>query len=116
MVLWYYSGLLKSRDNASCECAYGFTSLTAQQATPHQVLNMLRSHWQIENVLHWRRDVTLGEDACQVSRGQTPAILAALNNLVLFLIDHTGSHNAAETIRTFAANPATALALIMSPI
>jgi predicted transposase YbfD/YdcC len=77
---------------------------------------MIRSHWQIENVLHWRRDVTLGEDACQVSRGQTPAILAALNNLVLFLIDHTGSRNAAETIRTFAANPAKALALIMPPI
>lgn len=103
-------------DKASCECAYGFTSLTARHATPHQVLDMIRSHWQIENVLHWRRDVTLGEDACQVSRGQTPAILAALNNLVLFLIDHTGSRNAAETIRTFAAHPAKALALIMSPI
>jgi predicted transposase YbfD/YdcC len=103
-------------DKFSCECAYGFTSLTTHHATPHQVLDMIRSHWHIENVLHWRRDVTLGEDACQVSRGQTPAVLAALNNLVLFLIDHTGSRNAAETIRTFAAYPAKALALIMSPI
>jgi predicted transposase YbfD/YdcC len=77
---------------------------------------MIRSHWQIEYVLHWRRGVTLGEDAFQVSCGQSPAILAALNNLVLFLIDHTGSRNAAETIRTFSAHPAKALALIMSPI
>jgi predicted transposase YbfD/YdcC len=100
---------------SSCECAYGFTSLTSRQATPHQVMEMIRAQWHIENVLHWRRDVTLGEDACQVSRGQTPAVLATLNNLVLFLIDHTRSRNAAATIRTFAAYPALALALIMNP-
>jgi len=98
----------------SCERAYGFTSLTSRQATPHQVIEMIRSQWHIENVLHWRRDVTLGEDACQVSRGQTPSVLATLNNLVLFLIDRTGSRNAAATIRTFAAHPAQALTLIMA--
>jgi predicted transposase YbfD/YdcC len=102
------------RGQTTCECAYGFTSLTAQEAAPRQVLDFIRRHWHIENVLHWRRDVTLGEDACQVSRGQTPTVLATLNNLVLFLLDRTGSRNAAAAIRSFAANPALALALIMT--
>ncbi len=62
-------------DKSSCECAYGSTSPTARHATPHQVLDTIRSHWQIENVLHRRRDVTLCEDACQVSHGQTPLSL-----------------------------------------
>ena len=33
------------------------------------------------------RDVTLGEDACTVSRGQTPQVLAAPNNAILALAD-----------------------------
>ena len=99
----------------TCECAYGFTSLAPHEAAPHQVIEFIRHHWQIENVLHWRRDVTLGEDACQVSRGQTPSVLVTLNNLVLFLLDRTGTRNAATTIRSFAAHPAQALALIMTP-
>ena len=102
------------RGQITCECAYGFTSLTSHDASPHQVIDFIRHHWHIENVLHWRRDVTLGEDACQVSRGQTPAVLASLNNLVLFLLDRTGTRNAAATIRSFAAEPAKALALIMT--
>lgn len=103
------------RNKTTCECAYGLTSLSAHDAAPHQILDLVRKHWHVENVLHWRRDVTLGEDACQVSRGQTPAILATLNNLVLFLLDCTGTRNAAATIRAFAADPAKALALIMNP-
>jgi predicted transposase YbfD/YdcC len=103
-------------DQTTCQCAYGLTSLSSHDASPHHVINFVRQHWHVENVLHWRRDVTLGEDACQVSRGQTPVILATLNNLVLFLIDRTGIRNAAAAIRSFAADPGKALALIMNPL
>jgi hypothetical protein len=41
---------------------YGVTSLFAQQASPGQLLTMLRSSWHIENSLHYPRDVTLHED------------------------------------------------------
>lgn len=104
------------RGKTTCTCAYGFTSLASQDAMPHQVIDFIRHHWHIENTLHWRRDVTLGEDACQVSRGKMPSVLATLNNLVLFLLDRSGTRNAAATIRSFAADPAKALALIMTPL
>jgi hypothetical protein len=41
----------------------------------------------IENRLHRRRDVTLGEDACQVRMSVAPETLAALNGGVLALMD-----------------------------
>jgi predicted transposase YbfD/YdcC len=66
----------------SYEVAYGVTSLPASVADAARLLALGRGHWQIENGLHYRRDVTLGEDGCQTRRGQAPAVLAALNNLV----------------------------------
>jgi predicted transposase YbfD/YdcC len=44
------------------ETVYGITSLAAEQASPAQLLQMLRSYWRIENSLHYPRDVTLHED------------------------------------------------------
>jgi len=45
------------------EYVYGITSLTPKQADPFRLLELIRAHWSIENRLHWRRDVTLAEDA-----------------------------------------------------
>ena len=47
------------------------TSLPAH-TRPAEALRATRRHWQIENRLHWPRDVTLGEDACQVRSGHAP--------------------------------------------
>ena len=39
------------------------------------LLALQQAHWRIENRLHYRRDVTLGEDACQVRMsGASPSI------------------------------------------
>jgi predicted transposase YbfD/YdcC len=54
------------------ELVFGFTSLAPGQADPKRLLELLRAHWAIENRLHWRRDVTLREDACQVRKGSAP--------------------------------------------
>jgi hypothetical protein len=51
---------------------YGFTSLTPQQADPQRLLERIRNHWAIENTRHYRRDVTLREDACHVRKGLAP--------------------------------------------
>ncbi len=107
--------LITARGQTRREHAYGLTSLPPDQASASQVLRLVRQHWEIENRQHWRRDVTLGEDACQVSRGQTPIVLALLNDLLLFLIDHTGATNAAAKIREFAALPELALNLLLYP-
>lgn len=85
-------------------------------APPPWLLHFIRQYWQIENRLHWRRDVTLGEDACTASRGQTPRVLATLNNVILALADRLGVTNLAAQQRSFNARPIEALDLILYPI
>lgn len=100
----------------SHEFVYGLTSLTAQQALPPQLLTLVRHHWRIENRSHWRRDVTLGEDACRVTVGQVPQVLAALNNCVLAIVDFLHQPNLAAATRFFSARPHKALDLLLLPL
>lgn len=98
------------------ERVYGLTSLTAQQVSPAQLLTLVRKHWHIENRSHWRRDVTLGEDACRVTLGQVPQVLASLNNCVLAIVDFLHLPNLAAATRFFCARPAKALDLLLLPL
>jgi predicted transposase YbfD/YdcC len=98
------------------DLAYGMTSLPTTRLPAEALLTLIRHHWHIENRSHWRRDVTLGEDACRVTLGQTPQVLATLNNTVLALVDRLRLPTLATAIRQFAAQPATALALLLSPV
>lgn len=104
------------RRRTTTETVYGITSLTPQEAPPPRLLHLVRQYWHIENRLHWRRDVTLGEDACTVSRGQTPRVLATLNNLILAIADRIGVTNLAQQQIVFDARPQEALNLILHPI
>jgi predicted transposase YbfD/YdcC len=98
------------------EVVYGMTSLSPQRTSADALLAFVRAHWHIENRSHWRRDVTLGEDQCKVALPLAPQVLAALNNLVLALMDYLGVENVASQTRRFDAAPAEALALLMAPL
>ncbi len=52
--------------------------------------------YTIEIRLHYRRDVTLAEDACQVRKGSAPHALAVLNSFVLAFFDCRGVTNAKQ--------------------
>lgn len=94
----------------------GLTSLSPNQASPAQLLAWIRAHWHIENRCHWRRDATLGEDACTVRHTLVATILGVLNSLILALFDYRKVSNARAAIRTFAAYPEQALALLTKPL
>jgi predicted transposase YbfD/YdcC len=100
---------------SSCEVSYGVTSLAPQRADARQLETLWRGHWTIENSVHYVRDVTLREDACQAHVGSSPQALAALRNAILTLLRHTGHTNIADAIRLYAARPADALRLIGAP-
>ncbi len=95
---------------------YGITSIPAEVADPGAVLSLVRRHWHLENRVHWRRDVTLGEDGCQVKQSTAAQVLAALNNGVLMLMDRLGVPNVAAQMREFAAHPRAAVALLLGAL
>src|SRR5437879_3884106 len=80
-------------EETSQQVVYGFSNLTPAEASPQAIATFLRNHWAIENRLHWRRDVTLHEDQSQVRSVGKPQGLAALNNIVLSLMDWLGVRN-----------------------
>jgi hypothetical protein len=67
---------------ATVEIGCYATSLTLNQRDDAAILAIIRGHWSaIENGTHYRRDVTLGEDACRTAGRQGAAVLASLRNL-----------------------------------
>ena len=94
------------------EWAHALTSLPPEQADAARLEQLWRGHWQIENGLHYVRDVTLGEDACQVRSDRAPANLAACRNTALNLLRQHGVTNVAAALRRHAMHPQQALALM----
>ncbi len=98
------------------EVVYGITSLSPEQACAQRLLELVRDHWAIENRLHWRRDVTLREDHCQVRKGNAPRVLAVLNSFLLALLDFRGITNVPQQMRIFDAQPSLAVRLLFGSL
>jgi predicted transposase YbfD/YdcC len=95
------------------EIVYGVTSLSAEQASPKQLLIMLRSYWRIENSLHYPRDVSLHEDQTRFQQNSAAHIMTIINNLILGLIAKSDFPFVPSARRFFAANPDRALDLLI---
>jgi hypothetical protein len=72
----------------SQEYVYYATSLGPEERTAQELHQIIRGHWAAcENGAHYRRDVTLGEDASLIA-GRTGAfVMATLRNVVLGLFE-----------------------------
>jgi predicted transposase YbfD/YdcC len=105
---------LVARGTFRREVVYGLTSLSADAAPPERLLELVRSHWGIENGLHYRRDVTLKEDAGRSRHWALAHAMAVINNLVLALLLRGGQNNAPKVRRHYAAHPDEALKLLLN--
>jgi len=93
--------------------AYGFTSLSRDEITPHRLLDLVRSYWGIENGLHYRRDVTFHEDQTRMTQGRMGQAMACLNNLVLGILLHKLKYRYIPSARRyFNAHPDHAFAIL----
>jgi predicted transposase YbfD/YdcC len=52
-----------------------------RDADPATLAAWVRGHWEIENRLHWVRDVTYQEDKSLVRTGNAPPVMASLRIL-----------------------------------
>lgn len=83
------------------ETAYGITSLRKEEASAERLLELNRGHWEIENRIHYVRDVTFDEDRSQIRKGNGPHIMASLRNLVIGIFRILGFKYIPEAIRYF---------------
>jgi len=97
---------------ATKEIAHCITSLTPAQASTEKLAGYIRGHWQIENRLHWVRDVTYDEDRSQVRTGAGPHVMASLRNLAISALRLSGHANIAATLRWTARDPSRSLKIL----
>lgn len=85
------------------QVVFGITSLAFSPELAEDLLNWTRQHWGIENQLHYRRDVTLREDATRMQQTHQAQVVATLNNFVIALVNYLGFSNLASARRFFQA-------------
>ena len=66
--------------------------------TRNSWIYIIRGHWAaIENGVHYRRDVSLGEDACRVANRKSAHALATLRNLAIGIYEIQAERGRADS-------------------
>ena len=94
------------------EVVYLITS--DHDADPATLAAWVRGHWEIENKLHWVRDVTYQEDKSLVRTGNAPRVMASLRSLAISLLRLDGHPNIAAANRHHARDPQRTLKLLQT--
>lgn len=97
------------------ETVHGITSLSPERADAKRLLELTRGHWGIENRLHYKRDVTMGEDASRVRKGVAPQVMAALRNSIIHVLSDVVSPSLASAMRTMGNCLSQALSVLGVP-
>jgi predicted transposase YbfD/YdcC len=97
------------------ETVYAIVTLPAEHASPTELAGWIRTHWFIENRLHWVRDVTLGEDLHQARTGNGPHVLAILRNVVISVLRLAGHDNIARALRHYGRHTDQVIPLLTRP-
>lgn len=95
------------------ETVYVITDLDQTQIHPDEIADLIRSHWHIENRLHWVRDMTFAEDHSQIRTGHGPAVMAVLRNLAISVHRRHGATNIAAATRHASRHPSRTLPLLL---
>ncbi len=73
----------------------------------------VRSHWQIENSLHWVKDVTLKEDESKIKMGNAPKNISTIKNIGINIFRQNDYPGIAEGIRLVSNDIKTLYSLII---
>lgn len=87
-------------EEESREWRYYLSSLPGRTDANAERLNrVIRTHWEIENRVHWVLDVAMGEDSNRTRKGESAQNLALIRKLALNLLRqaHVGSGGIAAT-------------------
>jgi len=99
-------------DKTTFETRYYISSLPPD---PERLLHVVRSHWAIENSLHWVMDMTLGDDASRIRKDHAPMNLAIIKHTALNLLQQARQkRQSVRRLRNNAGWDATTLRRILA--
>ncbi len=87
------------QDKESTETRYYISDLEVDAKI---FLHIVRSHWAIENSLHYVKDVAFLEDFSRMRTDQIPTVTSLLRSLAINLLSLNGFSNKTEARKKFA--------------
>jgi predicted transposase YbfD/YdcC len=72
------------REETSAELQYYISNIHAK--AHQEIADAIRTHWQVENCLHWRLDVSFNEDRWKSKLGNAGSNMALINKMALNLL------------------------------
>ncbi len=85
--------------NVSEETRYYISNLTV---TAKDFLHIIRSHWAIENSLHYVKDVAFLEDCNRMRTKQIPVVTSLLRSMAINLLNFNKITNITQARKLFA--------------
>ncbi|MEB3121290.1 MAG: ISAs1 family transposase, partial [Snowella sp.] len=77
--------------------------ISSLEATNEQFADYIRSHWGIENQLHWCLDVVFGEDDSRIRQGHSARNMSLMRRFTLNLLRQENSNRSLTMKRYMAA-------------
>lgn len=68
-----------------------------------KIAESIRKHWSVENKLHWKLDVAMGEDRCRIYKDKGAENFSALRKLALFYLEKDTSTKGGVQFKQFLA-------------
>lgn len=90
--------------------------VASRPMTPQALAEAVRSHWAIENSLHWVLDVTFGEDKARSRTGHGPANMATVRHFAFNILRSFNDNKSLKLRRNKAARNPTYMAQIIGQI
>ena len=77
--------------------------ISSLEADPKKMLSTIRSHWGIENGLHWILDMSFGEDQNRIRKGNAPENMAVMRHCALNMLQkYKGKRQSIKGLRKLA--------------
>ena len=95
------------------ETSYYISSVWFEQMDAKGFNTWIRSHWGIENTLHYSKDVTFREDYSRIITKNAPQNISLIRNIVMNIFRNNGYTNMAQAIRLIANDIPKMLKLIL---
>jgi predicted transposase YbfD/YdcC len=78
--------------------------VSSRKLSARQVMKLLRSHWCIENNLHWIKDFVFLEDRQTLRSGNAPQIMSFLRSMAISLCNLIKFQSITTAIQNFDKN------------